>query len=33
MVERIGGRMVRIIDAPTDGQAPPDALLEVEPVE
>jgi hypothetical protein len=33
MVERIGGRMVRIIDAPTDGRAPPDALLEVEPVE
>jgi hypothetical protein len=32
-VERIGRRMVRIVDAPTDGRAPPDALLEVEPIE
>ncbi|MFW6085019.1 MAG: hypothetical protein ACODAA_07390, partial [Gemmatimonadota bacterium] len=32
-VERVGSRMVRIVDAPAEGRSPPDALLDVEPVE
>jgi len=32
-VERTGGRIVRVIDAPAAGEAPPEALLEIEAAE